>query len=199
MDAVPCRLLAVAFGLIVTVAVTAAEQVGVAGSSAKYDVNIVTQVGDKETRLVLTGTALRRKFFVNVYTVASYLQEGRKVRSAEELAAADYAKQLHVTLERDVSGKDIFDAFREGVLANHPKDDFSGELQALSEFLKMHSVKQGEHVFLTHIPGVGLAINIADKAECRIENVAFARAIWDIYFGAHNLGNDIRRGLTSRL
>ena len=50
--------------------------------------------------MVLTGAALRQKFYFNVYAVASYVQEGAKPRTPEELAAVNCPKRLELVMER---------------------------------------------------------------------------------------------------
>ena len=47
-----------------------------AGDDPRFPASIASMIGGKSTRLVLTGSALRKKYGFSVYTVASYLQEG---------------------------------------------------------------------------------------------------------------------------
>jgi hypothetical protein len=65
--------------------------------------------------------------------------------------------------------------------------------------LQGEAAKKGDHIFLTHLPGVGLHVSRAGKADFTIRNPAFTRAVWDIYLGRNNLGEGIKRGLVSRL
>jgi hypothetical protein len=37
------------------------------------------------------------------------------------------------------------------------------------------------------------------KKDVFIANPAFSKAVWDIYFGKNNVGEDVKRGLVSRL
>src|SRR5579884_2691716 len=75
--------------------VPAVELVGVHGSNTQYTTTMDVTISDKHYHLVLTGTALRQKFFFNVYTIGSYVLEGAAVHTAEELATIDQPKQLH--------------------------------------------------------------------------------------------------------
>ena len=54
-------------------------------------------------------------------------------------------------------------------------------------------------MWLTHVPGTGLHVLLVGKNGRYIKNPRFARAVWDIYFGPNNLGDPIKKGLTSRL
>lgn len=192
------RLLAVAL-VVLGAAGAFADQVGVEGSSVQYDTPIEARVDEQPVKLVLTGTALRKKVFFKVYAVASYVQEGVTVKTPEELVAADCAKQLHLVMERDIAGKEFADAFRSAIRLNYPEPKFEDELNALIEVFKAQEIKQGDQLRLTHVPKVGLTCELVGKAGAEIRDVAFARAVWEIYLGKNNLGDSIKKGLVSRL
>lgn len=178
-----------------------AEQVEVAGSAIKYDSEITTKVGDKEVTMVATGAALRERFFVNVYAIASYVHKGATIKSADELAEADIPKQLHLILERDIEGEKMASAVNDSITANYSPDEFKEELKAFLDFIKADDIAKGDEVRITHVPGKGIDCVILGKKPraIQIHNVKFSRAVWDIYFGKRNLGPSIKRGLVSRL
>lgn len=179
--------------------VLAAEQVGVRGSDRTFPAVITAAVGDQQVRMTLTGTALRKKLFFNVYAIGSYLQEGVTARDAQDLASKDTAKQLHLVMERDVDGPDMAEAFVAGIRRNYAAPAFAEELQLLAELIRANPVKKGDVVLLTHIPQVGLHCQLVGKTEQLIKNVAFAQAVWEIYLGRNNIDDAIRKSLTSRL
>jgi hypothetical protein len=191
-------ILTVALGLCVA-GVVAAEMVGVPGSNAKYPDLTEIQINDKPVRMVLTGTALRTRYFYNVYAIGSYVELAVNVHGAEHLIALDCPKQLHLVMERDVDGKDMAEAFKAAVRLNHNEPEFAAEIETLATAMLANPVKKGDHILLTHVPKVGLRCGIAGKPEFTIENPAFARAVWEIYFGQNNLGIAIKEGLLSRL
>jgi hypothetical protein len=193
------RVLAVVVLGLVVPAGFADDLVRVDGSNTQYPAAVETKIGEKPVKLVLTGASLRKKYFFNVYTVGSYVQQGTAVRSPEELAAADVPKQLHLVMERELDGKTMADAFREAVRLNYPPGTFDQELDTLAAFLQATAVKKGDHVWLTHIPGVGFQGRLGDQKQLLIRNPRFSRAIWDIYLGRNNLGDAIKQGLISRL
>jgi hypothetical protein len=180
-------------------AALAGEKAGVGGSGTQYDVRIVHVVGEKQVPMVLTGTALRKKLVFNVYTIGSYVQDGANVHSAEELAAADCPKLLHLVMERDVEGKEMAEAFRSAIRANYADPAFAAELNSLGAMMRSLSVQKGDHVLLTNVPGKGLYCSLVGKKDFMIENVAFSRAVWEIYLGKNSIGDAIKKGLVSRL
>jgi Chalcone isomerase-like len=179
--------------------VLAVFSVGVSGSNTQYPTPIKSSVGDKQVDLTITGTALRKKFFVNVYAIGSYIQFGVHVRSAEELAAVDCPKALHLVMERDVAGKEMAEAFRSAVRLNYAAPRFADEIKAMVECIQTQDVHKGDQVWLTHVPDVGLSINLVGKKEVLIKNPRFSQAVWEIYLGKNNLGDDIKKGLASGL
>jgi Chalcone isomerase-like len=177
----------------------AADTVGVPGSSTRFATTTQTTLDGKPAALVLTGAALRQKFYFNVYTVASYMQEGAKAHTPEDLAAADCPKRLELVMERTVDGKEMAEAFRAAIRVNYPEPAFSAEVGDLMHFMQGQEARKFDHIVLTYVPGVGLHCELAGRAEVLIKGAQFHRAVWDIYLGKNNLGEEIKKGLASRL
>lgn len=185
--------------LALAIVAVRADDVGVSGSDITYPSEVKTTAGGKSANLVLTGTALRKKLFFSVYTIGSYVEQDSGVRDGDELAAKDCPKQLHLVLERDVKGTDMADALRSAIRANYDDPDFASELRMLVEFMNKLDIRKGDNVRLTHVPGKGLHADIEGKAQLLIENPAFSKAVWDIYFGKNNVGEATKKALVSRL
>lgn len=165
----------------------------------RFPATLAAQIGGKPVRLVLTGTALRKKYGFSVYSVASYVQEGARFRDPEGLARADVAKQLHLIFERDVDGQTLASAFRASIGASYPAPAFAAELEGLETYFVTHGARNGDHIRLTHIPGVGLGVQVNAQQGLVVRNVAFAQAAWGTYLGPNHLGLAIKTGLTSRM
>jgi Chalcone isomerase-like len=185
--------------LVAGVQIRATELIPVHGSKTQFTSTMDVTIGGKPVKLVLTGVGLREKFFVNVYSIGSYVLEGVAVRNAEELAALNQPKQLHLVMERDVTGSDIAEAFLIAIRQNYPVPAFNDEVNRLVEVLREMDFRKGDHIYLTHQPGLGLRCNVVGKGDFTIENAEFSRAIWDIYLGKNNVGEGIKNGLLSRL
>lgn len=179
--------------------VAADDTVRVNGSKTQYATSVENKVGDQQVKLVLTGAALRKRAFFSVYTIASYVEEGVAVRGPTELAEKDCAKQLHLIMERDVGGRDMAEAFRGAIRQNYPEPKFAEQLKSLSDFMMAQNIKKGDHVWLTHIPKVGLHCQIVGKTDVLIQDLPFAQAVWEIYFGKKNISEALKRDLSARL
>lgn len=178
----------------------AEERISVSGCKVTYPVSIKKNVGANPLKMRITGVALRKKAVFNVYAIASYVQDGCKAKSAEELAAdTESGKILHLVMERDVAGRDMMDSIKAAIKANYPDEPFEREYKMLEEYLEVNPPKKTCHVWLTSIPGVGLSMHVTGRPNLVIDNVKFSRAIWDIYLGRENLGDHIKQGLVSRL
>ena len=178
----------------------ASVRLALAGTSdAQFPASVVANFGGKPVRLTLTGTALRTKYWVRVYTVASYAQAGLRIGSPEALARLDAPKLLHLIFERDVDGTTMANAFRESIGRSFPAPNFATELGQLERYFVANPIKQGEHIRLTHLPGVGMGVQVNARPTVAIRGVAFAQAAWGTYFGPNHLGVALKDGLSSRL
>jgi len=185
---------------LLVVAARADDHVPVPGSSLKYPPTVTQDVGGgKLVKMRITGVALRKRLGFSVYAVGSYLDENARAGSAEELLNVEAPKELILTMERDVDGKDMADAFITAIRKNHPGDTFAGEIEKLMGLLKENQAKKGERVLLLSVPNAGLyALHIGHK-DVFIPSPAFAKAIWEIFLGKTPVTEEVKRGLVSRL
>ena len=177
----------------------AGAPVGVPGSETTFTDEVEASVTGRTVLMKLTGTALRSKRGVHAYAIAGYVCKEAEVHSAEELAHADVPKRLHLIMERPLDGKTLAQSFRAAVRLNHAEPAFDSEIKSLEQYMRNMSARKGEHLMMTHLPGIGLHIRVAGKVDFVIRSVAFSRAIWDIYLGEKNLGESLKKGLASRL
>lgn len=190
--------LAVGMLVLGAAAAAAVEVVSVRGSDKKFTTTMDATLKGKPVKLILTGTAVRQKFFLNVYAIGSYLLEGVPIHSPEELAAADNLKRLHLVMEREVAGRDMAESFRKAIRQNYPEPVFADEVNRLVQALQGETIAKDDHIYLTHLPGVGLQCSLAGKRDYLIRNPNFSRAVWDVYLGKNNVGEGIKRGLVAR-
>lgn len=185
--------------LVLSLQTGAAETVSLSGSGVRFSTITEYIVNAKSNKMALTGVAMRSKFLVNVYAIASYVQEGIKLKSPDEIINADIYKQLNLVMERQVDGREMAASFKASVLLNHKEEEFPEELTLLNNLFKEIKVVKGDQVKLTHLPGIGIHCQVVEKIEVTIKSVAFSKAIWEIYFGKNNLGDGIKKGLISKL
>jgi len=184
--------------LLVCGAAIAGEMVGVTGSKVRFPAQMEVPNGGKPVKLALTGAALRTRTIITQYAVASYLQEGVTAKSAEQLAAADSYKVLYLILESNLSGTELAESLSAAIRANSPKG-FTSELQQLRAILGNQQLKAGQEIIMTWLPKSGVRFQVKGKTDVQVANPAFARAVWEAYFGASHQGDSVKSGLVSRL
>lgn len=194
----PIRRLSSALFLLTVPVLAGNDTLGVPGSTVRFPVQITQSFGHGPVPLRLTGAALRKKFFFNVYAMSSYLAEGVEVHSPAQLAAIDKPKSLQLVMERSVDGSTMASAVTASVRANYPKG-LDRELHQLQQFMIATPVAYRDVVWLRHLPGKGFHCEIVGKGEVYIPSTAFSKAIWDIYLGPINMGEHIKAGLVRRL
>lgn len=187
-----------ALALLAGTAVPALADNAITVAGHAYPTAFEYRIGGQPVRMALTGAAARTKYFLTIYTVGSYVQQGTAVRAPEDLAAADGPKQLLLIMSRAVRGADMAAATEQAIRANYPAPQFTDEVALLREHFARADIQAGARVWLTHVPGVGLSVQQEGAAEVVIRNPRFSRAVWDIYVGPNNLGADIKNGLISR-
>jgi hypothetical protein len=195
----PFAIAALLLGGLIGTAAFAVEMVAVPGSRIQFPASIEAAVAGKKVPMVLTGAAVRRRFLVTVYTLASYVQDGVQIKTADDLASTTSPKRLELVMERDVHGKDMAEAFETAIRANYPAPMFGEEMKTLVQLVQKETLHKDDHVLLTYLPEVGLECQIVNKSDFTIRNVSFARAVWDIYLGKNNLGENIKKDLLSRV
>jgi len=149
---------------------------------------------------VLTGAGLRKRgVFFSVYTIANYVEEGAGLRSAADVVAADRPKRLYLVMERDVEGPKMAEAIIDSIHDNHPAPAFANEVATMDRMLRAQSLKKGDQVYLTNIPKEGLQVDLVGKKQFLVKNVAFSKAVWEIFLGHHCLDENLKKALIDRL
>lgn len=104
-------------------------------------------------------------------------------------------------MERRVRGEQLSDAFIEAISANYSDADrrFRAETTAFVGFFGHDELAAGQQVDFVHIPGFGLELRMPGRQAARISGLAFAKAVWEIYFGRSPVSYGLKAGLSRRL
>ena len=178
---------------MVTAAEAAQDTVEEKSTGVQFD-KTVSFAGDYKTfNLNITGTSLRKKFWVKVYGMAHYM-EGDKAfankRDALTAALSDqYAKQITLAFVRDVGADKIQEAFSEGFKKNS-SDSEMAEISALVDkfvgyFTK--EIKNGERMVFRVQPGGHVSTIIQGEEQEPISSVTFSRVLWRIWLDKHSI------------
>lgn len=145
---------------------------------------------------------MRRKFFFAVYEADHYMQDAHVFKGKNRHAGAlspDKAKQLVLKWERSVDRKTVVDGYKESFALVNSKEECNSikrEIDSFIDFFK-RDVEKGDKHTLNWFPGGRVEVLINGALAGSVENEAFARALWRIWF-AHN-GVVSRDDLLSKL
>lgn len=143
-------------------------------------------------QLQLTGAATRKKFFINIYNVASYLEEGAaKGNLLSEIMKDENAKQLIVkwTYNADLGRvrNGYLDSFK-SALSEKEYEELKDDIAKYLSFFRKDIRKGDEHI-LRWLPGGYVESIINGKIAGSITNLNFAKALWSIWFSGDSAAN----------
>ncbi len=176
-----------AFLVLVTTSVVDLQAAALAGVTLPDSV----QAGGKS--LVLNGLGLRTKFMVKVYVAGLYLEQ--KSSDANAVLNSDGAKRLVMHFVRDVTKKQMVDAFEESFKDNSPdaaktmKADIDRLLGALED------LKKDDEMTFTYVPGTGTTMTLRGKDVLTIAGAPFSRVMFSIWLGPKPPNADLKKGL----
>jgi hypothetical protein len=149
------------------------------------------QVGN--TKLVLNGLGLRTKFVVKVYVAGLYLQQ--KSSDANAIIKSDTPKKIVMQFLHAASKSQMTDAFDESFKDNTPEavTTMKGDIDKLLGALE--SVKVGDQMVFTYVPGTGTTFAINGKDKVTIFNPAFGPVLLSVWLGPKPPNPDLKKGI----
>lgn len=150
--------------------------------------------GGKQYLLKATGTGTRKKFFVKVYSVASYLQDG--VHPGESTAdkinailSDSNAKQLTLKWVHEADAEKVQTGYKEAFKNALSDADFNKFQNEFNQYLKLFDgpIKKGDEHILRWFPGGDIEILVNGNKVGSFHNPEFAKAIWTIWFGTRSV------------
>jgi hypothetical protein len=143
--------------------------------------------------LVLNGLGVRTKFAVKVYIAGLYLQQ--KSSDANAVIKAEAPKQIVMHFVHGASKSQMADAFREGFDDNTPdaKRTMKPEIDRLLGALD--SVKDGDLMTFTYIPGKGSSYAINGNEKLTIAGPAFGQVLFSVWLGPKPPNDNLKKGM----
>jgi hypothetical protein len=164
------------------------------GTLAGVTLPDTVQVGGKT--LVLNGLGLRKKYMVKVYVAGLYLEQ--KSSDPGTILKPDAPKRLVMHFVRGVTKNQIADAFNESFENNTPDAKQTMKTE-IDQFLgALDSVKEGDEILLTYLPGTGTTVAINTKEKLTIASPAFAPVLFSVWLGPKPPSPDLKAGLLGR-
>jgi len=153
-------------------------------------------IGQASCKLV--GVGLRKKFFVDVYYGALYMQQ--PTSNGDQAISSDQPKRvvLHVVY-KEVEPAKWIEGWQEGFSKNVPQPDAALK-EKIDVFLECFKepVKKGEEIRITYVPETGTEVEIKGKPQATIPGREFMAALWSIWFGKHPASESLMNGMLGK-
>ena len=145
--------------------------------------------------LVLNGAGIRTRVIFKLYVGALYLTE--KKSAAAEVLEEKGAKRVALTLLRDLSGKQLNEAFEMGIQANHSAAELEPIKPRIAELLSLLTdVKEGDVILLDFLPESGTVVSLNGTVKGKpIPGEDLYRALLRIWLGDKPVDGDLKKGM----
>jgi len=182
------RLAIVGLLFLFTLPIHAAELAGV---------TIKDQVtAENGQALVLNGTGLREKFWVDVYVGSLYLVN-KSDNVAEILSAPNASRMQMDFVYKEVASKKLIKAWNEGFNKNQTSEDLialQDRIDQFNSYFKQNAVA-GDQFMLDYIPGKGTTIIKNSTVLGLIPGEDFKNALLEIWLGNFPADKNLKLGL----
>ena len=174
--------------------VTAEETISDKATGKSFPIDVSYSIQGKEYQLNATGVSTRTKFFVKVYSVAHYIQEGADINKNNvfsQLFNDALAKQLSFVWVRDIDSK----THQDGYIDTFKKVFTPAQQQAMQpqidQFIGFfdQNMKVNDHQVIRWAPGGIIQVEINGVKKGEIVSTDFAKAVWNIWLGAKSVVN----------
>ena len=170
-------------------ALQAQEMVKESATGVEFPEAITISHGDNEYQLHVTGTAVRKKFFFQVYGVAHYMEDAGSYKSAKEARKAALedgkAKEIVMSFVRDVGGDKIKDAFDEAFQTNMSaaeRETAKADMATVLGYFSGEAKEDNQYGF-RRLPGGVLITVIEGEEKPAVVSVPMAKALWSAWLG----------------
>jgi len=161
-------------------------------------VKLPDQVTLEGKTLKLNGAGIRAAKILltfNVYAAGLYLEN--QIHDADAIASSDQLKSIQMVFMRDVSGKQMADAFQEGFEKNcvagcAELKPYIGKLQGL-----LKDMKKGETMAYHFLPN-GVELVIRGQKAGTIGDKAFTRQLIRCWIGKNPPNPELKEGLVGK-
>jgi Chalcone isomerase-like len=156
------------------------------------------RIAPNTPELVLNGGGIRTRIIVKVYVAGLYLTE--KKSSPDDVLALGGPKRMALTMLRDVTAQQFYEALNDGFKANNAAADqerYKPQLDALNAVMvSLGQVKKGDAIAIDFLPenGTRVLVNNEQKGKPIVDD-GFYRALLRVWLGDRPVDSDLKRGL----
>ena len=151
---------------------------------ANVNVQESISIDGSDSKLVLNGAGIRKKYFVKVYVGALYLTQ--KAASVDAVINQAGAKRVLMNFVRNVSADKLTNGWNDGFSANQSDTEMAALQASLDEFNKLFvSVNEGDEILLDYLPGQGTRVTIKGEVKGTVPGEDFYKALLLVWLGEY--------------
>lgn len=176
--------------LTLAVSLYASADISDKATGQSFPSQVQFQHDGKDYNLDATGVATRKKFFVKVYSVASYLQgNADKSDVLLKILQDDNAKQLTLKFVHEAPVDKVQEGYRESFKNALTADQYKQMQKDIDTYVAFFNkdVQVGDEHILRWLPGGYVEVIINGNKAGTITNPEFAKGLWSIWFGPNSI------------
>ena len=175
-------------------------------TGTEYPDEITVETAGGSAELKATGVGLREKTFmkVDVYTIVSYIPAdatlaGEAKEAGLALIALDAPKRIQMDLRRGFSREKLINAFVDVIKKNYEDTSAIDDDMATFSAYFTRDAEEGDLIVFDYCPQKGLTTILNGEVTGVIENFAFTRALWTVWFGEKPANKGLREDLLAEV
>jgi len=161
-------------------------------TQVSFPKEITVEKGEETFTLKATGVSTRKKFFFNVYSIASYIQEGvelNKESIEETMINADHVKQLTLEWVMNISHHQLKKGLKNNIkkiYSSEQIEKYNDEIKTYNSFFKTE-INKGDVQVIRSFPDGTIEVYFNDELIGTINNKGYAEALWSVWFGKRSV------------
>lgn len=184
--------------IVITPRTFADDRVSQTKHGETFQNNIVIEHNNEQLNMSLTGLTTRKKFFLNIYSMAHYIEQKPNAavesnsitnNTPEEIYSSilhdKTSKQISMIFLRSLKAKQVQKSLRASIKSNTTDEVYSQILPQVEAFMRAiySDVKKNDEFVIRWFPDGNVVALYAGQQISSIESEQLGRALWLIWFG----------------
>jgi hypothetical protein len=147
------------------------------------------------TNCTLVGAGIRKKLVISVYAGALYMSSPST--NASTVISSDQTKRMSLQfIYKEVTSEQLIEAWNDGFKANAGSsvNALKGKIDTFNGYFT-ESVRKGDTIIITYIPGKGTEVAIKNSVKGVIEGKDFMQALFSVWFGPKPPTAGLKKGM----
>lgn len=153
---------------------------------------------NSDTTLILNGAGIRKKFFMDIYIGALYL-ESKTAETKAILNGTGAASVMMHFLYSEVSKDKITDGWTDGLEKNTSHTKMQTLQESLTSFNKLfRTVRKGDVIRIDYLPDNGTQVRINGEWRGTVEGNDFFRSLLSLWLGEKPVTKSLRESMLGK-